>query len=62
MLILTRRPRQTVMIGNDVTITVLEIRGSQVRIGVSAPRDTTVLREELVEKARPGHRQSDAGS
>ena len=62
MLILTRRPRQTVMIGNDVTVTVLEIRGSQVRIGVNAPRDTTVLREELVEKARPGHQRSDADS
>jgi carbon storage regulator len=53
MLILTRRPTQTVTIGNDVTVTVLEIRGRQVRIGVTAPRDIAVLREEIAEKARP---------
>ena len=52
VLILTRRPTQTVTIGNDITVTVLEIRGRQVRIGVNAPRDTAVLREEIVEKAR----------
>jgi len=52
VLILTRRPTQTVAIGNDVTITVLEIRGRQVRIGINAPRGITVLREEIVEKAR----------
>jgi carbon storage regulator len=52
MLILTRRPTQTVTIGNDVTVTVLEIRGRQVRIGVTAPRDIAVLREEIAEKAR----------
>ncbi len=53
MLILTRRPTQTVTIGNDVTVTVLEIRGRQVRIGVTAPRDIAVLREEITEKPRP---------
>jgi carbon storage regulator len=54
MLILTRRPTQTVTIGNDVTVTVLEIRGSQVRIGVNAPRDIAIHREEapIVQKAR----------
>jgi carbon storage regulator len=52
VLILTRRPTQTVAIGNDITVTVLEIRGRQVRIGVTAPRDTTVLRKEIIEKAR----------
>jgi len=52
MLILTRRPTQTVTIGNDIAVTVLEIRGTQVRIGVDAPRDIAVLREEIVEKAR----------
>ena len=53
MLILTRRPTQTVTIGKDVTVTVLEIRGRQVRIGVTAPRDIAVLREEILEKAKP---------
>jgi carbon storage regulator len=52
VLILTRRPTQTVAIGSDITVTVLEIRGRHVRLGVNAPRDTRVLREEIVEKAR----------
>jgi carbon storage regulator len=47
VLILTRRPRQTVKIGKDVVVTVLEIRGTQVRIGVDAPRTITVLRQEI---------------
>lgn len=51
MLILTRRPTQTVTIGSDITVTILEIWGRQVRIGVNAPRDIAVLREEIVEKA-----------
>lgn len=53
MLILTRRPMQTVTIGNEVTVTVLEISGNRVRIGVNAPRETTVLRMESIQKARP---------
>jgi carbon storage regulator len=52
VLILTRRPTQTVAIGSDITVTVLEIRGRQVRLGVNAPRDIPVLREEIVAKAR----------
>jgi carbon storage regulator len=51
MLILIRRPTQTVTIGTDITVKVLEIRGKQVRIGVSAPPDMDVRREEMVEKA-----------
>jgi carbon storage regulator len=52
VLILTRRPTQTLTIGTDITVTILEIRGSRVRLGVNAPRETTVLREETVEKAK----------
>ena len=62
MLILTRRSMQKLRIGNDVTVTVLEIRGSQVRLGVSAPREIAVLREEILDKARVEHRTSDSGS
>jgi carbon storage regulator len=51
VLILTRRPTQAFAIGSDITVTVLEIRGRQVRIGVNAPRETAVLRTEIVEKA-----------
>ncbi|MDP9013233.1 MAG: carbon storage regulator [Pseudomonadota bacterium] len=53
MLVLTRGLRQALTIGNDITVTVLEIRGTQVRIGVQAPRDIAVLRKEVGEKARP---------
>jgi carbon storage regulator len=60
MPIFSRRPTQAVKIGDDVTVTVLEIRGAQVRIGVSAPRDTPIVRGELVEKARALRRMPDA--
>ncbi len=47
MLVLTRRSQQSIMIGKDIVITILEVRGDQVRIGVSAPRDVDVHREEV---------------
>lgn len=47
MLVLTRRANQSVMIGADVVVTVLEVRGDQVRIGISAPRSVAVHREEV---------------
>jgi carbon storage regulator len=50
MLVLTRRPGQSIMIGNDITVTVLEIRNDQVRIGVDAPRSIQVHREEIYEQ------------
>ena len=50
MLILTRRAGETVMIGSDVTITVLRVKGNQVRIGINAPKDVAVHREEIYER------------
>ena len=47
MLILTRRSNKTIKIGNDIKVTVLEIKGNQVRIGVEAPGGVVILREEL---------------
>lgn len=50
MLILTRRVDESLVIGDNVTVTVLGIKGNQVRIGVEAPRDVSVRREELAQK------------
>jgi len=50
MLILTRRVGETLMIGDNVTVTVLGTKGSQVRLGVNAPRDISVHREEIYER------------
>ena len=47
MLVLTRRLNQSIRIGDDVEITVIEVRGDQVRLGVAAPRDTPVHRKEI---------------
>lgn len=46
MLVLTRRPRQVVMVGPDIQIIVLDIAGSRVRLGITAPRELRVLRQE----------------
>lgn len=47
MLVLTRKPGQSVYIGDDVKITLMEIRGNQVRVGVDAPSDVRIYREEI---------------
>jgi carbon storage regulator len=52
MLILTRRVGETLMIGDDVTVTVLGVKGNQVRIGVNAPKDVSVHREEIYERIK----------
>jgi carbon storage regulator len=50
MLILTRRVGESLMVGDDVTITVLGVKGNQVRVGVNAPKDVAVHREEVLNR------------
>jgi carbon storage regulator len=59
MLILTRRVGETVMIGDDVTITVLGVKGNQVRVGINAPKHVAVHREEIYERIK---REQQGGS
>lgn len=55
MLILTRRIGETLMVGDEVTVTVLGVKGNQVRIGVNAPREVAVNREEIYQKMQKEH-------
>ena len=52
MLILTRRVGETIMVGDNVTVTVLGVKGNQVRIGVNAPKEVAVHREEIYERIK----------
>jgi carbon storage regulator len=52
MLILQRRPGETIMIGNEVTVTILGVKGNQVRVGINAPKKVPVHREEIYERIK----------
>lgn len=58
MLVLTRRTNQSIAIGPDITITIVEIRGEQVRLGIDAPRHVSVYRQEVLDQIREQNRQA----
>ena len=58
MLVLSRRVDQSIVVGADIVITVLDIRGDQVRLGVRAPRDIAVHREEVAADIRAANEQA----
>jgi len=62
MLILTRRVGETLMVGDEVTVTVLGVKGNQVRIGVNAPREVSVHREEIYERIKAEQQQDNIGN
>ena len=62
MLILTRRTGESLRIGDDVEVTVMAVNGSQVRIGIKAPRDIAVDREEIAERKRRDRENKNTGA
>ena len=59
MLILTRKPGEALMIGNDIKLIILGVKGSQVRIGIDAPKDISVHREEIYLRIQDENRDKD---
>lgn len=62
MLVLSRKKGQTLVIGDNIEITILEVQGDNVRIGIAAPRDVTVFRKEVYEEIQKENRQAAAAA
>jgi len=60
VLVLTRKPDQSIMIGDEIEITVLEVRGEQVRLGIRAPRTVAVHRKEVFDQIQQGSRLNES--
>ena len=61
MLILTRKANETLIVGDDVTVTILGVKGNQVRIGVNAPKEISVHREEVYNRIKAEKQQQRTG-
>ncbi len=61
MLVLTRRKNQSIVIGDQIIVTVLEVKGDQIRLGITAPRDVQVYREELLADLTEANRSAVLG-
>lgn len=59
MLVLSRRPQQSLLIGHDVVVTVLEVNGDTVRIGIKAPSDVDIHREEIYQDLRQANKAAE---
>jgi carbon storage regulator len=62
MLVLSRKKNETIIINHNITVTVIEIRGDKVRLGIEAPKDVTVHRREVYEAIQNQARSSDQGA
>ncbi len=62
MLILTRRVGETVMIGEEISVTVLGVKGNQVRVGINAPKNVAVHREEIFERIKSETTEPDTAA
>ncbi len=62
MLVLTRSTNQSIMIGPDIVVTVLEVRGDNVRLGIQAPRSVAVYREEVIAQLEAANRDASSPS
>ena len=60
MLVLSRKPEQSLLLGDDITVTVLAIQGDRVKLGVNAPPSVTILRSEVYEQLRAANTQAAA--
>jgi carbon storage regulator len=62
VLVLTRRPGESVMIGDDIVVTILDVRGDVVRVGIQAPRSVQVHREEVYRELQNANREAASPS
>jgi carbon storage regulator len=59
MLVLTRKPGQSIMIGDGIEVQVLSVSGEKVRLGITAPRDVTIFRDEVLERIQGEEREDE---